>query len=184
MGVLIRQMDAFVVIHIRDGGIGILLEDVAETLLGRALRHVDDGMLTQMVRHPRDTAAVVAVRRCDKRHVTDLLAGLVARELRKRGLPDILAELPGQIVSDRVSAAEHLEGVEPEAEGFILDEHVPDTQRLCKPVKFAKRRKFISRKSGRELLRLFCLFEGCDAHVRGLVAAAGAKDILKFFFHV
>ena len=44
------------------------------------------------------------------------------------GFSDIPPELPGDVPSDGIGAAEHFEGVETETAGFVLDEHPADPE--------------------------------------------------------
>ena len=56
------------------------------------------------------------------------------------GFSDVPPKLSGDVPPDGIGAAEHLEGVEAESVGFVLDEHPPDPEGRGETGKVCERR--------------------------------------------
>ena len=175
---------AVVVVDVLDRDLGALLGDVVEPRLRRALGHVHDGLLVQLVCRPGDAAAVVAVGGREKGGLTEVGAELVAREVVVGHLGDVLAHLLGDVARHGKRAAQHLEGVEAKAVALVLDEEAAEAKSGGHAVKPGERRHRVLGKPPMERLRLADVLEAHDRQVGVVAPRHLVGDPLNLLAHV
>ena len=154
--------DAVVVVDFLDGDLGALLGDILIPGLAGALGHVDHCLLAQLVSRPGHAPAVVAVRGGEEGGVAELLAECLAGQVVVGHLADVPAHLLGDVPGHGEGAAQHLEGVEAEAEGLILHEQAAQAQVLGHAVQPGQRRDGILGKAAVEESSLGHVPQGHD----------------------
>ena len=176
--------DALVVVDLLDGHLGALGGDVVKARLRGALGHVHDGLLAELVGGPGNAAAVVAVRGGEERGLAEVLGELVGGEVVERAVGDVLARLVGDVVGHGERSAEHLEGVEAEAVGLVLDAQVAKAQASGLAVEARERRHGVLREALVEGAGLLDVVERHDAQVRIVTLGHVVDGPLNLLAHV
>ena len=182
-GLLRSKADAVIVVQVLDRDLGAFLRDVVVARLRRALRHVHDGLLMEALRCPGDAAAMVAVRRREERGLAEVMGKLVGRQVVEVHLGDVLAGLLCDVAGHSKGAAEHLEGVEAEAVGLILDKEAAQAQTLCHAGKVGQGRHRILREALVEGTGLAHVLERHDLEVLVLALGHPVGNPLDFRLH-
>ena len=111
LGMLHRQTNGIVIVHVGDDALRAEVENGVHALLRRAFRHVNHRMLSKLLCRPGDTATVVTVGGGGKRHF--FADGVF--ELFERERLNIKMIFLTQQAGDGPGPAEHLERVESKA---------------------------------------------------------------------
>ena len=173
---------AVVVVHFLDGHLGALGGDVVEAGLAAALGHVDHGLLAQLVGGPGHAAAVVAVGGSEEGGLTEVPAEGLAGEIVIGHLRHIPAHLLGDVPAHGEGAAQHLEGVESEAVGFVLHVQATQPQILGHAVQLGQRRDGVLREAAVEEAGLRHVGQGHQSQL----TVVGLRHLVQYpfdFFH-
>ena len=185
-GVVAGETDAVVISEIHDGRIRAELSDIFKPFAGSAFRHIDDAFLAEAVGGPCDAAAVVAVGRRDERQFAELRLDGGAGHAFAGKFTNVHAERLGDIRTDGVAAAEHLESVQTEAFAFILDMNRLDAKQLRELLEFRQRRGGVFGKTLVERHGFLSRFQAETADVIGcpvlfMGQVGGFETFLHFF---
>ena len=145
---------------------------------------MDHGLLPQLVGRPGHAPAVVSVGGGEEGGLAELPLQLLAGQVVIGHLRHVAAHLMGDIPGHGKGAAQHLEGVEAEAEGFVLDEQAAQAQILGHAVQPGQRRNGILGEAGVEITGFGYLVERHDGEVLVLAGRHMVVDPFDLFFHI
>ena len=172
--------NALVVVDFLDGDLSVFLGDVVETVLGRALGHVNDSLLAQLVSSPCNAAAVVAVGSGAEGSLAELFLQSGAGQVIVGHLRDVLAQFLCNVLSHCEGAAQNLESVQAEAVALVLDCQEVQAQVLSHLVQLSQRGDAVL---GEALVESTCLGNVLQGHDLQLVTSALGHGI-QFPFHL
>ena len=175
--------NALIVVHILDGDLGPLFLDVLKAALRAALGHMDNGLLAQLIGSPGHAPAMVAVGGGEEGGLAELPAEGLAGQIVIGHLADVPVHLLGDIPCHGKGAAQHLEGVEPEAERLILHIQAAQAQILGHTVQTGQGRDGILRKAVMEKAGLRHIAQGHDLKLLVVTGRHMIDGPLDLLFH-
>ena len=175
--------DAVVVVDLLNGDGGALLGNVVVTGLGAALGHMYHGLLPQLVGRPRHAAAVVAVGGGEEGGLAELLAEGLAGQVVVGHLGHVPAHLLGDVLGHGEGAAQHLEGVQAEAEGLVFDAQAGQTQVLGHAVQPVQGGDGVLGEGAVEKAGLGHVGERHDGQLPVVALGHGVEDPFDLVFH-
>ena len=131
-GLLRGHTNRIVIVHIDDLSGSAFVTDRGQTLLRRALWHINHGVLLQLARHPCHAATVVAISGGSKRDSLQIVMNLFAGHHVKRQFTDILTNQFSDMARHRIGATQRFEGFQAKTLRFIFEVDIFYAQFLCK----------------------------------------------------
>ena len=172
--------NALVVVDFLDGDLSVFLGDVVETILGRALGHVNDSLLAQLVSCPCNATAVVAVGSGAEGCLAKLFLQSVAGQVVVSHFGNVLAQFLSDVLSHCEGAAQNLECIQAEAVALVLDCQEVQAQVLSHLVQLSQRSDAVL---GEALVESTCIGNILQSHDFQLVTIALGHGI-QFPFHL
>ena len=172
--------DTLVVVDFFDGDLCVFLSDVVETGLGRALGHVNDSLLAQLVSCPCNATAVVAVGSGAEGCLAKLFLQSCAGQVVISHLGNISAQFLSDVLSHCEGAAQNLECVQAETVAFVLDAQGLQAQVLSHLLQVCQRSDAVLREA---FVESTCLGNVLQSHDFQLVTIALGHGI-QFPFHL
>ena len=164
----VSQAHRVVIVQVGDLRLGPLGPDILQPLPGAPLGHVHHRPVAQLPGGPGHSPAVVAVGGGDEGPLPQLLPGLRRLQRLKGelvlGQPQLFPQMPGH----GIAAPQGLEGVQAEALGLVLHQHLGHPQPTGQVVQSGERSGLIARDGAVESLgRLLHLQTGEGQLLRG-----------------
>ena len=151
---------AFVIVVLFNSCLSPFGKNVIQPCLCGALRHKDNSFLSQFICH---SAAVIAVCRGEKGCLAEFLSELFRSEHVIWKLRHVFSGLLRYVPRHGERSAQHLESVQSETVGFILDINFFQSETGCHPVQFRQGSYTVL---GKTLVKGACLSDLVKPHYR------------------
>ena len=176
--------DTLVVVDFFDGDLCVFLSDVVETILGRALGHVNDSLLAQLVSCPCNATAVVAVGSGAEGCLAKLFLQSVAGQVVVSHFGNVLAQFLSDVLSHCEGAAQNLECVQAEAVALVLDAQGLQAQVLSHLLQVCQRSDAVLREAFVESTSLGNVLQSHDFQFVTIALGHGIQFPFHLGFHV